>query len=298
LALLPSGGSVNRLVMSRTGQLLGGRYEIIEMIGRGGQSTVYRARDRIDGDEVAIKLVHGAMGDPDATERIFREAQSMSQLLGTAAVRILHQVRTDEGALGLVMELLEGRDLETHLSELEARNERPALAWIEQTFAPIVSTLAAAHGRGLVHRDLKAENIFLVSDARGGGVRLLDFGFVKLLRAPSITNSEMVAGSPSYIAPETWLNGAANADVRADVYSLAVMLFRAIAGRLPFDGATVVELMVVVTTGPRERLSPQRPDLSPDIDAWVQQALAIDREERFSSVNGVFRALCGCFPGR
>src|SRR3954447_3291751 len=179
-------------VTTRTGQLLGGRYEILEVIGRGGQSTVYRALDRIDGDEVAIKLVHGAIGDPDATERIFRESQSMSQLMGTSAVRILHQVRTDEGALGLVMELLEGRDLETHLTELEARNERPPLPWIEATFAPIVSTLTAAHSRGLVHRDLKAENIFLLSEARGGGVRLLDFGFVKLLRSPSITNVEMV----------------------------------------------------------------------------------------------------------
>src|SRR4051794_20184908 len=90
-------------VTTRTGQVLGGRYEITDVIGRGGQSTVYRAKDLVDGDEVAIKLVHGAAGDPDATERIFREAQSMSQLIGTSAVRILHQVWTDEGALGLVM---------------------------------------------------------------------------------------------------------------------------------------------------------------------------------------------------
>ena len=278
--------------------MLGGRYEIQAVIGRGGQSTVYRALDRIDGDQVAIKLVHGAIGDPDATERIFRESQSMSQLLGTSAVRILHQVHTDDGALGLVMELLEGRDLESYLSELEAKREPPPLAWIEKTFAPIVSTLSAAHDHGLVHRDLKAENIFLLSEAKGGGVRLLDFGFVKLLRAPSITNSEMVAGSPSYIAPETWLNGAAYADIRADVYSLGVMLFRSLAGRLPFAGETVVELMVQVTTGPREKLSPFRTDLSPDIDAWVQQALAIDRDDRFSSVRGLFRAFCNCFPGR
>ncbi len=278
--------------------MLGGRYEIQAVIGRGGQSTVYRALDRIDGDQVAIKLVHGAIGDPDATERIFRESQSMSQLLGTSAVRILHQVHSDDGALGLVMELLEGRDLESYLSELEAKREPPPLAWIEKTFAPIVSTLSAAHDHGLVHRDLKAENIFLLSEAKGGGVRLLDFGFVKLLRAPSITNSEMVAGSPSYIAPETWLNGAAYADIRADVYSLGVMLFRALAGRLPFAGETVVELMVQVTTGPREKLSPLRKDLSPDIDAWVQQALAIERDDRFSSVRGLFRAFCNCFPGR
>lgn len=278
--------------------MLGGRYEIQDVIGRGGQSTVYRALDRIDGDQVAIKLVHGAIGDPDATERIFRESQSMSQLLGTSAVRILHQVHCDDGALGLVMELLEGRDLESHLTELEAKREPPALAWIEKTFAPIVSTLSAAHDHGLVHRDLKAENIYLLSEAKGGGVRLLDFGFVKLLRAPSITNNEMVAGSPSYIAPETWLNGAVYADIRADVYSLGVMLFRSLAGRLPFTGETVVELMVQVTTGPRERLSPFRTDLSPDIDAWVQQALAIDREDRFSSAKGLFRAFRNCFPGR
>ncbi|MDB4947115.1 MAG: serine/threonine protein kinase [Labilithrix sp.] len=278
--------------------MLGDRYEVLDVVGRGGQSTVYRARDRIDGDEVAIKVVHGAVGDPDAMERTFREAQSMSQLLGTSAVRILHQVRTPEGALGLVMELLEGRDLEAHLTELEARGERAAPSWIEHTFGPIVSTLQAAHSRGLVHRDLKAENVYLVSEARGGGVRLLDFGFVKLLRAPSITNQEMVAGSPSYIAPETWLNGAAHADERADVYSLAVMLYRAIAGRLPFRGETVVELMINVTSGPREKLSEELPGFSPDIDAWVEQALAIERDQRFSSANGVFRALCACFPGR
>jgi eukaryotic-like serine/threonine-protein kinase len=285
-------------VTRRIGQVLGGRYELQAVIGRGGQSTVYRALDRVDGDEVAIKLVHGAIGDPDATERIFRESQSMSQLLGTSAVRILHQVHSDDGALGLVMELLEGQDLESYLTELEAKRDPPPLAWIEATFAPIVDTLQKAHDYGLVHRDLKAENIYLMSAAKGGGVRLLDFGFVKLLRAPSITNSEMVAGSPSYIAPETWLYGAANVDPRADVYSLGVMLFRALAGRLPFVGETVVELMVKVTTGPRERLSPLRVDLSPDIDAWVQQALAVDREQRFSSVRALFNAFCHCFPGR
>lgn len=266
------------------------------MIGRGGQSTVYRARDRVDGDEVAVKLVHGAAGDPDAAERFFRETQSMSQLLGTAAVRILHQVRTNDGALGLVMELLEGRDLEAHLAELEARNERAPLAWVEQIFTPIVETLAVAHDRGLVHRDLKAENIFLLDESKGGGVRLIDFGFVKLLRAPSITGSEMVGGSPSYIAPEIWLEGAGYADVSADVYSLGVMLFRAIAGRLPFEADSVIQTMQIVTSGPRPKIHEQLPDFSPDIDAWVEQSLAVDRELRFKSVTGMWRALRGCFP--
>ena len=281
---------------SLVGQVLGGRYEIISVIGRGGQSTVYRARDQIDGDDVAIKVVHGAVGDPDATERIFRESQSMSQLSGTSAVWILHQVRTEDGALGLVMELLHGRDLEAHLTELEARHELPELGWVERTFAPIVETLGIAHDRGLVHRDLKAENIFLIDAAHGGGVRLLDFGFVKLLRSPTITGSEMIGGSPSYLPPETWLQGAAAADVRADVYSLSVILFRAVAGRLPFDGETVVELMVAVTSSPRPKLSAELPAFSPEIDAWVEQALASERNNRFTSVRAAWRALRACFP--
>jgi len=281
---------------SLVGQVLGGRYELTSVIGRGGQSTVYRAKDLIDGDEVAVKLVHGAAGDPDATERIFREAQSMSQLIGTAAVRILHQVRTDDGSLGLVMELLEGRDLEAHLTELEKRKELPPLAWVERIFKPIVDTLAVAHDRGMVHRDLKAENIFVLNEERGGGVRLIDFGFVKMMRSMKITGAEVVAGSPSYIPPEIWVQGAVNADARADVYSLSVMLYRALAGKLPFRGETVVELMVEVTTAPRPKLSDLRPDLSPDIDAWVEQALAIDRDLRFVSIMGTWRALRGCFP--
>lgn len=281
---------------ARLGQVLGNRYELTQVIGRGGQSTVYRARDRIDGDEVAVKLVHGALGDPDAMERVFREAQSLSQLLGTAAVRILHQVRTPEGALGLVMELLEGVNLEQHLSELEQRGERVTPAWIRATFAPLVETLSTMHGRGLVHRDVKAENIYLLDEAKGGGVRLLDFGFVKLLRSPSITGQEMLAGAPEYIAPETWLSGAWSADAQSDVYSLAVILFRVVAGRLPFEGGTVIELMQAVTSGPRPRLHATRADLSPDIDAWIDQALAIDRKDRFSSVNGTWRALLACLP--
>jgi eukaryotic-like serine/threonine-protein kinase len=276
------------------GHVLGGRYEIVRVIGRGGQSVVYRARDRIDGDEVAVKVVHGAVGDPDAMERVFREARTMAELHGTAAVRILHQVRTDDGDLALVMELLEGRDLEVHLSELESRGERPSLPFIERTFAPVVDTLAVAHARGFVHRDVKAENVFLVQD---GGVRLVDFGFVKLLRAPTITASESLAGSPCYIAPEVWENGAVAAEPRSDVYGLAVVLYRTLAGRVPFEGSPI-EIMHAATRGPRPRLSLERADLSPDVDAWVEQALAARPDERFASVRATFRALLECFPAR
>lgn len=277
-----------------TGTILGGRYQLGSVLGRGGQSTVYRARDLVDGDEVAIKVVTGALGDPDALERIFREAQSLSQLMGTSAVRVLHQVRLDDGGFGLVMELLEGEDLEARLTAMSARGESASRAFVEQVFAPIVSTLETAHARGLVHRDLKSENIFLVDPAKGGGVRLLDFGFVKLLRSPKITAEDVVAGSPHYIAPETFLRGASKVDPRADVYSLAILLFRTLTGRVPFDG-TVVEIMRDVTSGERPSLHALRPDLSADADAWVKQAMATEPEDRFNTVTAAYRAFLACF---
>lgn len=282
------------MAVPRTGDVLGGRYELGPILGHGGQSLVFRARDRIDGDEVAIKVVHGAVGDPDALERIFREAQSLSQLIGTSAVRVLHQVRTPDGGFALVMELLEGQDLEARLREMEARGERPTRAFLEEIFPPIVATLEAAHSRGLVHRDLKSENIFIGDPSRGTtGVRLLDFGFVKLLRSPRITGGEVVAGSPHYIAPETFMRGAGSVDARADVYSLGVLLFRTLAGRPPFTG-TVVEIMRDAVTAERPSLHALRPDLSPDVDEWVKQALAIDPEERFTTVTATWRALLAC----
>lgn len=277
------------------GLLLGDRYELRAVLGRGGQSTVYRAFDRVDGDEVAIKVVHGASRDPDATERVFREAQTLSQLQGTAAVRVLHQVYAPDGSIGLVMELLEGRDLDMHLGDLEARGEKPSFDWIVRSFEPIVETLMAAHDRGLVHRDLKAENLFLVDERRGGGIKLLDFGFVKLLRAPPITDLETVVGSPSYIAPETWLKGASAVDCRSDAYSLAVVLYRTLAGHLPFVGAPM-EVMHAVTQGPRPALVAHRPELAADADRWVEQALSISPQERFHSVRATWVALKSCFP--
>lgn len=275
------------------GPLLGGRYELLRQIGRGGQSVIWRARDHYDGDEVAIKLVDASLvRDPDAIERIFREAVTLSQLQGTSAVRILHQVR-DDRTFGLVMELLEGQDLETHLVAREGRGERPNLPWLEETFGPIIATLEAAHARDLVHRDLKAENIFVIDPAKGGGVRLLDFGFVKQLRALPITDNDAILGSPEYIAPETFSLGANRVDARADVYGLSVIFFRTLAGRMPFTG-TLIDLLREVTTAPRPSLHAFCPWLTPDIDSWVQQALAIDPDERFATVRATWMALKSC----
>jgi serine/threonine protein kinase len=287
-----SGSSRNN---DRTGQILGERFQLVSLLGRGGQSAVYQARDLKDGDDVAIKvLVQSA--DQDSQERMFREAFAMSQLLGTAAVRILAQSRTDDGMMALVMELLHGRDLGAELAQHKERGEVFPLQRIEETFAPIVSTLESAHAQGLVHRDLKPENIFLVAPEKGGGVRLLDFGFVKMTRSRAITGADNLAGSPSYISPEAWLHGSSAVGPATDIYSLAVVLFQVLSGTVPFRGQTF-EIMRDVTTAPRPSLHALRPDLPSDIDDWTQQALAISPAHRFTKITAMWRALLSSLSG-
>ena len=277
----------------RLGELVGGRYEILGLIGKGGQSSVFRARDTREGDEVALKVLKGDFAhDSDFRERMFREAQAMASLQGTAAIRVLDQAWTDDGALCLVTELLHGSDLETYLGAIEARGERASPALVRELLDPIVNTLEAAHAQGIVHRDLKPANIHVIDPARGGGTRLLDFGFAKFVRARSFTAHGMIAGSPSYIAPEAWDGRSDQLDQRADVYGLGAVIFRCLAGRPPFTARDLVDLMTMVKSAPRPSLHALRPELPEALDAWVEQALAAGRDQRFMTVRALWRPFC------
>ena len=265
---------------------------------------VYAARDRVDGDDVAVKVLHAKAvkreardQGPDSQERMFREAQAMASLAGTAAVRVLHQLWADDGAMCLVMELLHGESLAAYLDAHALRGEGMAPSHLFTLLEPIVHTLEEAHTRGIVHRDLKPENVFIVDPARGGGVRLLDFGFAKFVRAPPITDIGMVAGSPCYIAPEAWLHGSAGLDHRIDIYALGVILFRALGGHVPFDAPDMRELYKLVTTAARPSLHALRPDLAPSVDEWARQALAVRPDDRFNRVLAMWNALRAALEG-
>jgi serine/threonine protein kinase len=269
------------------------RYELVEVIGRGGQGLVYRGFDRWMGRPVAVKLLSSAAAhDPQLAQRLIREQQALTVLKGTAAVELFDVCRDSRGSICLVMELLSGVDLDEHLFAIEDRGERLELFRVGEIFDPIVETLEIAHGAGILHRDLKPANVFLLDY---GAVRLLDFGLARLRSAAPLTAAGTVMGSPSYIAPEAWTGHPERVDHRADVYSLGVILYRVLAGELPFSGESLQEKFRGSTTGERPSLYAKRPDLGRAADEWVIEALAIDREERFQNVRALWNAFLSTF---
>lgn len=273
------------------GELLDGRYRLGEVLGKGGHGVVYRATDSQTGHDVAIKFLHPEFaGDPEFNVRMLREAQVASKLAGTAAIQIF-ALRSDKtGALFIVMELLEGNDLGDYLAMWEDHGHLFPVAEVPKIFAPIVHTLSAAHSMGIAHRDLKPGNIFVMAAHRGGQVRLLDFGLAKVMSANALTRNGMVAGSPSFIAPEVWKGDPTKLDHRIDVYSLGALIFRVLAGRPPFAG-TLIELMQASLTAQRPSLHALRPELPPEVDGWVQRALAISLDKRYAFVSEMWADL-------
>jgi eukaryotic-like serine/threonine-protein kinase len=279
---------------SALGELVDDRWRIDSEIGSGGISTVYRARDLRGGPDVAVKVLKDKLAsDPEFSVRMVREQRAMAALSGTAAVRVHALTTTRSGALCLVMELCEGRDLDDLLTLLEAQGHRMPVRDLLTILAPIVDTLEVAHQAGIIHRDLKPGNIFVIAPEHGGGVRLLDFGLAKLTRSQPLTREGIIVGSPSYIAPETW-TGSGPIDQRVDVYSLGAIVFRALGGRVPFEAPNMRKKLELAARGPRPSLRALRPELGAEIDSWVEQALAADPAERFVRARGCFNALIGC----
>lgn len=268
-----------------TSEVIAERYELIDVIGRGGQGQVWRARDLQTQTDVAVKMIEGrAARDPETIERMAREQQALVALAGTHAVGFLDMCTTDKGAVCLVMELLDGQDFEAYLVARENFGERLPVSKLVDVLTPIATTLIKAHSVGIIHRDLKPANIYLLSAKAGGGARLLDFGFARMTDSRRVTHTGMVMGSPSYIAPEMWKGQGFNADHRVDIYAFGVIVYRALSGELPFPNMSMQQTLVAVTTSKRPSLSQRRPDLPLRVDSWVERALAINTESRFPSI--------------
>ncbi|MBI4702974.1 MAG: serine/threonine protein kinase [Deltaproteobacteria bacterium] len=274
----------------KPGDVIDSRYRLEEEIGRGGHGLVFRAFDAQQNFEVALKILNLATSeDPQYTERLWREAQSLAALWDSSVVRVYGFGSDAEGYVYMAMELLHGETLADHLENLEQFGDRMAAYRVLEALDPVARALHTAHSKGIIHRDLKPSNIILIHPEHGGGTRLMDFGLAKIHGSLALTQAGMVAGSPSYIAPEVWR--AKPFDHRIDVYSFAAVIYRALAGHPPFKAGSMLDILLAATEGPRPRLAPLRPELSPRVDAWLATALAIDPDHRYPYVSSMWNEL-------
>lgn len=218
-----------------------GPYRVVRLLGEGGMGAVYEARQELLDRRVALKTLHPEYAkNKDAITRFFNEAKALSRLEHPNIVQVFDFGTTDDGTSYLVMEYLRGHTLGRRLRELHARGERlPITAGLHIGFQ-VADVLAVAHAEGIIHRDIKPDNLMMIGDAVAPGgerVKILDFGIAKL--TPAMTHSgvktatQTVMGTPSYMSPEQCA-GAGGVDFKTDVYALGCVLFEILAGRPPF----------------------------------------------------------------
>lgn len=269
------------MIVAAPGTVIAGRYTVEAVLGRGGMGTVMRARDR-DGSAVAVKVPARAT-DPEIAARLVREGEILARLTSPHACRVL-DVGLEAGVPFVVMEHLDGVDLGKVLAA-HGRLPIPAAVAI---VVDACTALAEAHAHGVVHRDVKPENLFLVRRAgREPLVKVLDFGASKVRgEGSAITGTSAVLGTPAYLAPEQ-IGGARDVDPRADVWALGVVLYRALAGVLPFDGPTLFDIAVRVAAEPPRPLG----GVPPALAAIVLGCLAKRAAERPASMEVLASAL-------
>jgi tRNA A-37 threonylcarbamoyl transferase component Bud32 len=246
-----------------------GRYRVEARVGAGGMGVVYRARD--DERTVAIKLLDAPLAHERA--RFGREARLLREVVHPHVVAYLDHGVMPEDVDYLVMEWLDGRDLGRRLQESGPLSIADAL----RTVLAAARGLGAVHRAGIVHRDVKPSNLFLVGDAIDA-VRVVDFGVSRALSsATHLTVSGAVVGTPSYVAPEQ-LRGLA--DTRADVYGLGAVLFECLTGRPPFVGEHVAAILSAVIAEPAPSVASFRVDVPTEVDLWVARMLEKDPDDR------------------
>jgi eukaryotic-like serine/threonine-protein kinase len=254
---------------SLTGAVIDQRYLIKSRLARGGMSTVYLATDQRLERDVALKVLYPHLAeDSSFLERFEREAKSAARLSHPHVVGVLDQ-GTDGSLAYLVMEYVPGRTLRALLDEQGPLSPRQALALLD----PVIEGLAAAHTAGLIHRDVKPENVLLAADGR---IKIADFGLARAVTAN--TSTATLVGTVAYIAPELVTDGAA--DARSDIYSAGIMLYEMLTGRQPFSGEAPIQIAFQHVHSTVPAPSAVIPGLARDLDELVQWCTAQDPEER------------------
>jgi serine/threonine protein kinase len=268
------------------GELIAGRYEVQELVGTGGMSSVYRAHDRLLERDVAIKVLHEQFtADGEYVERFRREARAVAQLSHPNIVTVIDRGEQDDRQF-IVFEYVDGENLKALIDREGPLSEREAIELALQ----VGRALGFAHEEGLVHRDVKPQNV-LLNDGRQA--KVTDFGIARSLDVHGgLTQTGTVMGTSDYIAPEQARGS--RVDAQSDIYSLGTVLYELLSGEVPFAGDNFVAVAMQHINQPPPSVRERRPELSPCVDEVVRRAMAKEPHDRFRSMAELCAALNDC----
>ncbi len=274
-----------------TGTILSGRYRLTRKLGEGGMGEVYEAEPLHGGAPVALKVLRGEyFADLQVRSRFIDEAQTCMRLVHPNIVRVVECAQTEDGLPYLVMELLEGVPLGAYMRG----GARVPVAQAAPILQALLAGLAMAHANGVVHRDLKPDNVFLTRDPVGRFVvKVLDFGIAKVMDAAggmgNRTHTGMLLGTPAYMSPEQARN-ARDVDQRADLWSAGVLFYEMLTGQVAFPAPTEFARLAALLTVEPQPVEQVDSALAP-LGPFLRRALQKDRDQRFSSAVEMSRSL-------
>ena len=290
-----------------SGRIVGGKYRLRRQIGEGGMGSVWAAVHETLDRTVAIKFLRPSGVNADmASARFVAEAKSAARVKHRFVVDVFDFGITELGEYYMVQELLEGEEL----TDCMVRGPAWEVADVVRFIAQCLSGLEAVHQVGIVHRDLKPENIFVMRDSDGRVPKLLDFGISKSSDAATsrgaaratqhgrqrqLTSQDVTLGSPWYMSPEQ-LRGRPDLDVRADIYSMGVILYEWLAGRVPYEEENLSELALQIASGSATPLVSLRPELGHDLSSLIARALTPEADGRYASCAEMRDALLSLVP--
>src|SRR5262245_24924092 len=265
-----------------------GKYRVIDRIGRGGMGTVYRATDDTLHRDVAIKILHAELNDPEVAKRFRTEAITVARL-SHPGIATVYELFEHDGQWLMVMEFLRGITLEALVEKSGVLSPQRAAEFCLH----VLAALAHAHSLGIVHRDLKPANLMLTES---GAVKIMDFGIARVSGTDHLTTAGYMMGTPAYMAPEQVLGRAI--DERVDLYAMGVVLYRLVTGSLPFKGDSAFALAQSQVNDPPTPAGLLRTDLPAWVDQIISRALAKNPNERFQTATAFHDMLAQCIVGR